>query len=90
MNKSWPAVVDMLIKRYLTDDVLQDALDEVTRATQRPGEDVEAYAERIAKAVSTCSDVFTSADMTNHFIRGLKESIKTRVQATLRSMPLDQ
>ena len=89
-RKSWPAVVNMLIKRYLTDDVLQDALEEVTRASQRPGEDVEVYAERLARSASACNDVFSPADMTNHFVRGLNESIKTRVQATLKSMPLEQ
>ena len=89
-QRSWPALVNMLISTYLTDDVLQDALDQVTRASQRPGEDVESYAQRLSTATQTCAGAFSSAEMKNHFIRGLNESIKTRVQSTLRSMPLKE
>lgn len=85
-SMSWPYVVHMLIKRFLTDDVLQESYDGVTRAVQREGEDEINFAQRIMDAARLCRHVFSPAELVNHYVRGLTEATRERVQEQVRRM----
>ena len=49
LGGTWPYLIHELIKRYLTDDVLQSAYEQVTDARQKADEDENTVSDRIAK-----------------------------------------
>ena len=63
LGGTWPYLIHELIKRYLTDDVLQSAYEQVTDARQKANEEENTFADRIAKAARDCSDVFRDREL---------------------------
>lgn len=59
-----------LLRRYLTDDVLQAAYEEVTFGTQKPEEEESQIADRLSKATCECRHVFEERELGHHFVRG--------------------
>ena len=90
LSQTWPYVVHHLLIRFLTDDVLQEAHDAVARATQRDDEDEVAFAQRIEHAARDCHHVFAPVDLVSHYVRGLKEAVRERVQELVRGLPLSE
>ena len=84
---SWPHVINALIKRYLQDDVLQEAYEKVTMITQSPNEDENQYADRLDTATRACNYVFTDRLLVHHYVRGLLPSTRAAVTERLRSLP---
>ena len=68
---TWPYLIHELIKRYLTDYVLQSAYKQVTNALQKSNGDENEFADRIAKAACECCNVFRDRELVNYFIHGL-------------------
>ena len=68
---TWPDLIHELIKRYLIDDVLQSAYEQVTDARQKSNEDENEFADRIAKAAREYCNVFRDRELFNYFIRGM-------------------
>lgn len=52
---AWPRVIHAPLRRYLTDDVLKTASEEVTLGTQKLVEDESQFADRLSKAACDCS-----------------------------------
>ncbi len=86
LSMTWPYVINMLLERFLSDDVLEEAHDEVTRAVQRDREDEMDFAQRILDASRVCRHVFTPTQLVNNFVRGLKEATRERVKAHVARM----
>ena len=86
LNKTWPYVVHALIKRFLTDDVLQEAYENVTTVTQKSNEDENAFADRLGDLVRNCAGVFTDREIVQYYARGLSPLIRERVLYALRNM----
>lgn len=88
---AWPHIIDALLKRFLTDDVLQEAYNSVTRAGQREGEDEAKFAVRLSSSSRLCRHVFRKADVVNYYLCGLKPSVRELVAQHVRMMsPADR
>ena len=83
----WPYVVHSLIDRYLTDTEVQDAYDRVTLIAQRPNENENDYADRIAAAARDCANVFEDHALVHYYVRGLLATTRERVTEDLRRLP---
>lgn len=87
----WPHIIDALLKRFLTDDVLQGSYNAVTRAEQREGEDEERFEVRLSTSSRFYSHVFRKADVVNYYLCGLKPSVCELVAQHVRMMsPADR
>lgn len=83
LNKTWPYVVDALIKCVLTDNVF----DGVIRAKQGEDEDEAVLSQRLTESVSKARDVFSSEKLVNHYLYGLKDEVHKRVNPQLHTIP---
>lgn len=72
---TWAHALNALIKRFLTDDFLEDAYNSVTRATQEEEEDEATFAISISTNSCLFRLVFLKADVVNYYICGLKPSV---------------
>ena len=81
---TWPYLIHELIKRYLTDDVLQTAYEQVTDARQKSNEDENEFADRIAKAAREYCNVFRDRELVNYFIRGMLPATRGAVTERVR------
>ena len=79
LSKTWPLVVHALIKRFLTDDVLQEAYEKVTTVTEKSTEDENASAYRLGDLLRNCAGVFTDREIVQHYAIGLSPLIRARV-----------
>jgi len=84
---SWPHVVQYLLETFISDDVLQQAYDDVVRARQKPKEHVSAFITRLQDLARRCHGVFPQAEMANMVMRGMKSSIRQRIQHAVNSLP---
>ena len=84
---TWPHVIKALLETQITDDMLQTAYDEVTRARQGPKEPVANFITRLQDLVRRCHGVFPQAEMANMVLRGMKPAIRNRIQQTVNSLP---
>ena len=85
-QSNWPQVINALLRRFLTDDVLQAAFDSVSRATQGEKEDEGSFAERISKSSRQCRHEFTRIDLVNYYVRGLHPATREGVSQQLRML----
>ena len=83
---TWPHVVNRLIHTFITDDVLQDAYNDVIRAQQRPEEHVSDFIMRLQDLAKRCHGVFPQTEMANMVMRGMKPAIRHRIQNTVNSL----
>ena len=83
---TWPYVVHMLIDTFITDDILQEAYDEATRARQQDDEAVDRYFLRVSDLTGRCHGVFSQAEIANLVLVGMKSSIRQRIQHAVDSM----
>ena len=81
---TWPFVVNALIRRFLTRDVLREAHDKVVTARQMEGEDELAFCNRVEKDSRVCRFVFDPADVSNAFVSGLNDAVRFRVQEAIK------
>lgn len=65
---SWTHVTQELLRRFLTDDVLRQAQDAVTRAEKSGHEDESKCAERMSKTARLCRNVFYIDQLVNYYI----------------------
>ena len=84
---TWPHLVDAFLKRYLADDVLQEAYAKVTTIAQKPTESESDYAQRLSTAAQECNHVFTERSLVHHFVNGLRPTTRSVVTEKLRSLP---
>ena len=87
---TWPNMVDSFLKRYLTDDVLSEALNKVTRISQKTGENEQDYAARLLSAAQECCNVFSERELVNHYVSGLRPTTRSSVSEKLLTLGLDQ
>ena len=71
-----------LIDRYFTDTELQDAYDRVTSIAQRPNENGNDYADRVAAAARDCANVFKDHALVHYYVRGLLATCDRRPTKT--------
>ena len=81
-----PHVIHAMIQRYLTEDVLQEAYDSVTRARQGADEDDDAFAVRMEASARDCSGVFFQHDLVSYYVQGLHETIHHTVREKVSSL----
>lgn len=74
VEMTWPYVLHTLVRRFVTDDVVQSEYDDVTRAEQRYGEDQLLYPQRIADASLVCWHVFKPTKLDNAYVCDLYEA----------------
>lgn len=85
---SWTHVFDSLIRRFFTEDVLQDAYNYSTRSQKEEGEDEAKFALRLSKASRRFRHVFWKGDVLNYSICGLKPAVRELVAHHVRMMPV--
>ena len=66
LNATWPYVINAMIRRFLTEEVLQEAFDEVDRAKQLDTEDEMQFAQRMLENSRKCCHVFTPSELVNN------------------------
>ena len=86
----WPGLVNLLIRRYLTDDVLNDAYEKVATIRQLPHENENVYAYRLEDLAYSCTAVFSDAALLNYFIRGLAVEKRDVVTETHYRLPFGE
>ena len=79
-------MVHGVIIRFLTDDVLHEAIDAVTTITQKNNEEEIEFADRLSDLVRDCADVFTDREVVQYYATGLSPLILERVLYGLRNM----
>ena len=87
---SWPYIVNTLLERYLSDDILSDAFSNVTTATQAENEDESAFLSRVETYADECCGVFDEYLLVNYFLRGLHDSIRSIVSHRVHELPLNR
>ena len=80
-NVTWSYVINTLIERYLSDDILSDAFTKVTTAVQNvdKNEDENAFLTRIERYADDCCGVFDDYLLVSYFLRGLSGAIRPTV-----------
>lgn len=76
-----------MIRRFLTEVVLQPAQDAAARAMKNPGEDEVTFADILSKAARLCRGVFPKSDFVNYYVRGLKLALWYQLTYHLQLMP---
>ena len=84
---SWPYVVDAFLKRYLSDEVLHEAYQQVTTISQKSDENESDYATRLSTAAQRCNHVFDERTLIHHFVNGLLPTTRSIVTERLRVLP---
>ena len=87
---TYPCVVDMLMRKYVTDEVLQKAYDAVARGRQNDREDEEDFYQRLNTAWGNCRFAFEASEFANFFLRGCKEAVREQVNVQLANLTADQ
>ena len=87
---SWPGLVNLLIRCYLTDDVLNDAYEKDATIRQLPHENENVYADRLEDLAYSCTAVFFDAALVNYFIRGLAVETRDIVTETVYHPPFGE
>ena len=72
-------MVNALLERYATDNVLEQAYDNVVHITQCVNEDEVAYPDRLRDASLRCPNVFTEQQLINLYLKGLQKPIQAAV-----------
>lgn len=78
--------MDALIKRFLTNDVLQDLYKYVTSSTQDEGEIDAKFAVRMSPNSRPCFHAFRKDDVVNYFIWGFNPSVLKLVAHKVRKI----
>ena len=87
---TWPLIVNTLLERYLTDEILGDAYTKVTTAIQTDNEDESAFLSRIETYADECCGVFDDYLLVNYFLRGLRPTIRPVVSQRLYDLPTER
>ena len=87
VNICWATVVNALLERYLTDDVIADAHNRVITAAQDTAETELEFADRLEQYADNCSGVYTDAGLTHQFLRGLLPTTRAIVAERVRQLP---
>lgn len=74
-HSSWPHVINELLRRFLIDDLLREAHDAVTLATQSHREDEAKLAERYSRAARLCEHAFTKDELVNFYVKRLRNAV---------------
>ena len=87
-NVTWSYVVNTLLERYLSDDILSDAFTKVTTAVQNvdDNEDENAFLTRIERYADDCCGVFDDYLLVNYFLRGLSHAIRPIVSQRVHEL----
>ena len=89
-DTSWPGLVNQVIKRYLTDDVLEEAFDAVASPRQLPHETENTFADRLESAAFGCVAVFSEQALAHYFVRRLSTATRAAVAETVQRLPGQQ
>ena len=89
-SNPWPRLVNLVIHRYLTDDVLNDAYESVATIRQLPHENKNVYADRLEDLAYACTAVFSDAALVNYFIGGLAVETRDVVAETVYRLPFGE
>ena len=87
---TYPCVVDMLVRKYVSDEVLQKAYDAVARGRQNDREDEEDFYQRLNAAWGKCRFAFETSEFANFFLRGCKEAVREQVNVQLANLTVEQ
>lgn len=87
---TYPCVVNMLIRTYVSDEVLQKAYDAVARGRQNDREDEEEFYQRLNLAWGNCRFAFDASEFANFFLRGCKEAVREQVNVQLTNLTVEQ
>lgn len=72
----WYHVVNGLIVRLLTNEVLREAHNKVVPVEQSDREDQDMFAERISKAARMCQHVLGNDDRNSFFTQGFRTAVR--------------
>lgn len=76
---SCPHVIHALLPRLLSDDVLREPPDAVSRSEQREEKDLGGFAEPISKAARQFRHIFSKDELVNFYLQGFRTSIREMV-----------
>lgn len=80
--------MDALLKRFLTEDILQETINVVTRSIQKEGEDEEELEKMVSTGSRQCGHVFSKADVVNYYIWGMNPFFQEFVAQKVRLIPV--
>ena len=80
----------MLLEKYLREEVLQTAYDDVARAKQNDRENEDDFFTRLNDAWGVCPFAFDASEVANYYLRGCRESVREQVHTQLKQLPFEQ
>lgn len=86
----WASVVNTMLERYISDDVIADAHGRVMNARQLPPESESDFAGRLEHYADECSGVFSDTALLHHFVRGLLPTTQSIVSERVRQLTASQ
>ena len=86
----WVTIVNTLLERYITDDIISDANNRIVTAKQDLDETESDFATRLEGYADSCSGVYTDETLTHLFIRGLLPTTQPVVAERIRRLTLTE
>ena len=84
---TWPSLVQALIMRFLKDEVLKKAMQEITSAKQKGDESEGQFSSRLSTLVAKAGHVFTDREKTQLLLDGVPEAVGQVVRGQLKLRP---
>ena len=84
-KKTYPRIVKWLLRTYVRESMLQNAREEFLTRSQKPQETEVEYSKALSDLAKRCAGMIPSRDLINRFVRGLRPTIRTQVQARMAS-----
>eukprot|EP00171_Calliarthron_tuberculosum_P004452 IDg4452t1 len=84
---NWPSAVNWLLRSYARDDALDRALTALRTMSQNPGEEEDAYMQRLTNAHARCGYPLQIDDFAARFVDGLDPRIRSLVRRYRSSNP---
>lgn len=83
----WASVMNVLLERYLTDDVIAEAHSRVANARQGSAETEMEFADRLEQLADRCAGVYIDTTITHQFLRGLLPTTQPIVAERVKQLP---
>ena len=84
---TWPSLVQALIMRFLKDEVLKEAAQEILHSKQKTDENEQQFASRLTMLVAKAGHVFNDGEKAQLLLDGVPDAVGQVVRGQLKLRP---
>lgn len=84
----WSDIIDALLRRFLTDDILKESYDGVTLTKQLPDEDEAGFEISLSECSRGYRNVFRKENIVKFYVSRPKNSVRIFVVQNVQLMPI--